>query len=71
MTFFSNSDEKRGLDAMIIIYSLLDDHPASSDCEKFIRNRTGWFTYDLQLISFDKDFDKTDLERKEPNEIVL
>ena len=26
--------------------------------------------YDLQLISFDKDSDRTEVERKEPNEIV-
>lgn len=26
--------------------------------------------YNLQLISFDKDFDKTDLKRKEPSELI-
>lgn len=26
---------------------------------------------DLQLISFDKDFDKTDINRKEPHEITI
>ena len=41
---------ERGLDAMIIIYSLLDKHPASKVCEQFIRDRTGWFTTTLTLF---------------------
>jgi predicted nucleic acid-binding protein len=44
------SNVERGLDAMIIIYSLLDKHPASKACEQFIRNRTGWFTTTLTLF---------------------
>lgn len=27
--------------------------------------------YNLTIVSFDKDFDKTDLKRKEPSEIVI
>jgi len=41
---------ERGLDAMIIVYSLLDNHPASAVCEQFIRARTGWFTTTLTLF---------------------
>jgi len=27
--------------------------------------------YNLQIISFDKDFDKTDIKRKEPSKIII
>ncbi|MBC8229938.1 type II toxin-antitoxin system VapC family toxin [bacterium] len=50
MIYSSNSDMKRGLDTMIIVYSLLDDHPASTVCEQFIRTQTGWFTTTLTLF---------------------
>ena len=48
----SSSDKKieRGLEAMIIVYSLLQDHPASSDCEQFIRSHTGWLTTTFTLF---------------------
>ena len=35
---------------MIVVYSLLDSHPASTTCEQFIRTRTGWFTTTLTLF---------------------
>lgn len=41
---------ERGLDAMLIVYSLLKDHPASTVCEQFIRTRTGWMTTTLTLL---------------------
>ena len=44
MTFSSERTAERGLDAMLIVYSLLADHPASLACERFIRERSGWFT---------------------------
>ncbi|NCO38804.1 MAG: hypothetical protein COY42_23755 [Armatimonadetes bacterium CG_4_10_14_0_8_um_filter_66_14] len=44
MTSSSNPQAERGLDAMLIVYSLLNGHPASTVCEEFIRNHTGWFT---------------------------
>ena len=63
MTFFFNSTDEllmsvpngaspveRGLDAMIIVYSLLNEHPASEICEQFIRNHTGWFTTTFTLF---------------------
>jgi predicted nucleic acid-binding protein len=41
---------ERGLDAVIIIYSLLDNHPASGLCEDFIKDKTGWFTTPFTLF---------------------
>lgn len=41
MTSSSNPQIGRGLDAMLIVYSLLDSHPASTICEQFIRACTG------------------------------
>ena len=50
MTLSSDPFAPRGLDAMLIVYSLLDNHPASSVCESFIRARSGWFTTTLTLL---------------------
>ncbi len=50
MTLFSDRFAGRGLDAMLIVYSLLDDHPASVVCESFIREHTSWFTTTLTLL---------------------
>ena len=33
MTLSFDQSAPRGLDAMLIVYSLLDDHPASAACE--------------------------------------
>ncbi len=35
---------------MIIVYSLLDGHPASVVCEQFIRGHTEWFTTTFTLF---------------------
>ena len=35
MTLSSDQFAGRGLDAMLIVYSLLDDPPASATCESF------------------------------------
>ena len=48
MTSSSDTPVERGLDAMIIVYSLLKTHPAS--CEQFLRTRTSWFTTGLTLL---------------------
>lgn len=40
----------RGLDTMILVYSLLEGHPASSACEQFLRSRTGWFLSSLSIL---------------------
>lgn len=40
----------RALDSMIIVYALLDGHPASNACERFVREREGWFTTPLHLL---------------------
>ena len=50
MTLSSDRFVGRGLDAMLIVYSLLDDHPASAACESFIRAHTNWFTTTLTLF---------------------
>lgn len=46
----SNPPIERGLDAMLIVYSLLSGHPASTVCEQFIRTRSGWFTTTFTLF---------------------
>src|SRR5437867_258307 len=46
----SSRTVERGLDAMLIVYALLEGHPAATACEEFIRNRTGWFTTGLSLL---------------------
>jgi predicted nucleic acid-binding protein len=48
MTSFSNPE--RGLDVMLVVYSLLQGHPAALPCEQFLRARTGWFTTALTLL---------------------
>jgi predicted nucleic acid-binding protein len=35
---------------MLIVYSLLASHPASTGCEQFIRTHTGWFTTTFTLF---------------------
>ena len=50
MTLFSEQFAGRGLDAMLIVYSLLDDHPASHVCESFIRSHVNWFTTTLTML---------------------
>lgn len=50
MISFSEHQVECGLDAMILVYSLLENHPASAVCEQFIRSRTGWLTTALTLL---------------------
>ena len=50
MTLSSDQFAGRGLDAMLIVYSLLDDHPASAVCESFIREHASWLTTTLTLL---------------------
>jgi predicted nucleic acid-binding protein len=40
----------QGLDTMLLLSSLLQGHPASTPCEQFLRNRSGWFTSPLVLL---------------------
>lgn len=44
MTSSSNPLLERGLDTMVLVYSLLQGHPAAVRCEQFIRAKAGWFT---------------------------
>lgn len=50
MTSSSDLSAARGLDAMLIAYSLLDNHPVSAVCETFIRERVNWLTTTLTLF---------------------
>ncbi len=54
-------DDLKTLDELVQKYNLdFDDAYQYATAEKF----------DLQLISFDKDFDRTDKRRKEPGEVL-
>ncbi len=44
MTSSSRPRMVRALDANLVVYSLLDRHPASSTCEEFIRSHCGWLS---------------------------
>lgn len=50
MTSSSSPTFDRGLDTMLVVYSSLTGHPATTVCEQFIRSRTGWFTTSLSLL---------------------
>ncbi|HXG13252.1 MAG TPA: PIN domain-containing protein [Gemmataceae bacterium] len=50
MTSSSSPLLQRGLDTMLLVYSLLQGHPASTPCEQFLRSQTGWFTSTLILF---------------------
>ena len=41
---------ERALDSMLVVYSLLEGHPASTACSQFISERTGWFTSVLMIL---------------------
>jgi predicted nucleic acid-binding protein len=41
---------ERGLDTMVLVYSLLQGHPASTACEHLLRSNTGWFTSPLVIF---------------------
>jgi predicted nucleic acid-binding protein len=43
MTSSTSPALERGLDTMLLVYSLLQGHPASAPCEQFLRSRSGWF----------------------------
>jgi predicted nucleic acid-binding protein len=40
----SNPPLERGLDTMVLVYSLLQGHPALVACEQLVRSHSGWFT---------------------------
>jgi predicted nucleic acid-binding protein len=46
----SNPARTRALDAMVLVYALLEGHPASAACEQMIRERKGWFTTSMTLL---------------------
>lgn len=50
MTSSSSAALDCGLDTMLIVYCVLDAHPASTACEQFLRGQSGWFTSPLVLF---------------------
>lgn len=40
----SSTAMERGLDTMVLVYSLLQGHPAAAACEQALRAQSGWFT---------------------------
>jgi len=44
MTSSSSPPLQCGLDTMILVYSLLQGHPAATACERLLRAHAGWFT---------------------------
>jgi hypothetical protein len=44
MTSSSSPPLQYGLDTMILVYSLLQGHPAATACEQLLRAHAGWFT---------------------------
>lgn len=49
-TSYSSPAVERGLDSMLLVYSLLEGHPGSSACAQFIAGRSGWFTSVLTIL---------------------
>ena len=47
MTSSSSPALERGLDTMVLVYSLLQGHPGAIPCEQFLSSRSGWFTSPL------------------------
>ncbi len=50
MIYSSSVPPDRGLDTMVLVYSLLQGHPALSACEQLLRAHSGWFTSPLVLF---------------------
>src|SRR5262249_48451642 len=46
----SSPSLERGLDTMLLVYVLLQGHPAAIPCEQFLRAHVGWFTSSLVLF---------------------
>jgi glyoxylase-like metal-dependent hydrolase (beta-lactamase superfamily II) len=44
MISFSSPPLERGLDTMVLVFSLLQGHPAALPCEQMLRSHSGWFT---------------------------
>jgi predicted nucleic acid-binding protein len=50
MTSSSSPSLERGLDTMLLVYCVLQGHPAAAVCEQFLRSHSGWFTSPLVLF---------------------
>ena len=52
MNLCIDNQSKCGLDTMFLVYSSLQEHPASAICEQFILSREGWVSTPLLLVEF-------------------
>ena len=50
MTSSSEPAATSALDTMLLVYGLLEDHPARDACRQFLRGRVGWLTSALTLL---------------------
>jgi hypothetical protein len=50
MTSSSSPVLERGLDTMLLVYSLLHGHLAAALCQQFLATYAGWFTFPLVLL---------------------
>src|SRR5437588_7183617 len=50
MTSSSSPPLQRGLDTMLLVYCVVQGHPAATPCEQFLRASSGWFTSPLVLF---------------------
>jgi predicted nucleic acid-binding protein len=50
MTSSSSPSLERGLDSALVVYSLVQGHPAALPSEQFLRAHSGWFTSPLVLL---------------------
>jgi hypothetical protein len=47
MSSSSSPPLERGLDTMLLVWSLLQGHPAALACQQFLCAHSGWFTSPL------------------------
>src|SRR3954454_21375807 len=50
MILSSNPPLECALDTMILVYGLLQGHPAATACEQLLLSHTGWFTSPLVMF---------------------
>ena len=50
MTSSSSPPTECGLDTMILVFSLLQGHPANLPCEQLLRSEPAWFTSPLVIM---------------------
>jgi predicted nucleic acid-binding protein len=68
MTSSSSVPLERGLDTVVLVYSLLQGHPAALPAEQFLRARSGWFT--SPLVLFEAKNVLTKVYNADPNDVT-